>query len=375
MKICISVSSLGHGGAERVGVVLANGFSEKGHDVIVITDVHEKVVYQLRPEVRIVPFSKSRTNKFMKWGRALYNTRVALKRYKPDVVIGIMQLCSFVSRIASIGLGIPVVMTEHSAFEWVESLPRPWFLKFSRKYMNWMYPCVTVLTEPDKQFIGNKLKNVVVMHNPLTFESYEGELKKEKLILSAGRLTDWRYKGWDTLVYSWARIADKFPDWKLCIAGTGAESSKQYIIQLMKENGIEDRVEFLGHCKNMLELYRRASIFFLSSRSEGMPMVVLEAMSQGCACVATDYKGRTKEIINSENCGILCQPEDDKALAEGLERMITDKEYRESVQRNSIERSKDFSVPRIVQEWESFIESLCVHSKRSGEMAELRTER
>lgn len=358
MKICISVSSLGGGGAERVGVVLANGFAEKGHDVIVITDVHEKVVYQLHPEVRVVAFSKSKTNKFLKWSRALYNTRATLKKEKPDVVIGIMQLCSLISRIASIGLSVPVVMTEHSAFEWVSSLPRPWFLKFSRKYLNWIYPCVTVLTEPDKQFIGNKLKNVVVMHNPLTYESYEGELRKEKLILSAGRLTDWRYKGWDTLVYSWARIADKYPDWKMCIAGTGAESSKQYIIQLMKENGIEDRVEFLGHCKNMLDLYRKASIFFLSSRSEGMPMVVLEAMSQGCACVATDYKGRTKEIINSENCGLLCQPEDDKALAEGLERMITDKEYRESVQRYSIERSKDFSVPRIVQEWESLIESL-----------------
>ena len=54
----------------------------------------------------------------------------------------------------------------------------------------------------------------MVMHNPLTYEAYEGELNKEKLILSAGRLTDWRYKGWDTLVYSWARIANKYPDWK-----------------------------------------------------------------------------------------------------------------------------------------------------------------
>lgn len=358
MKICISVSSLGGGGAERVGVVLANGFAEKGHDVIVITDVHKEVVYKLAPQVTVVPFSKTRTNKFLKWSRALYNTRATLKKEKPDVVIGIMQLCSLISRIASIGLSVPVVMTEHSAFEWVSSLPRPWFLKFSRKYLNWIYPCVTVLTEPDKQFIGNKLKNVVVMHNPLTYESYEGELKKENLILSAGRLTDWRYKGWDTLVYSWARIADKYPDWKIYIAGTGAESSKQYIIQLMKENGIEDRIEFLGHCKNMQNLYQKASIFFLSSRSEGMPMVVLEAMSQGCACVATDYKGRTKEIINSEDCGILCQPEDDLALAKGLERMITDVKYRKYVQQHSIERSKDFSVPRIVQEWEMLIMSL-----------------
>jgi UDP-N-acetylglucosamine:LPS N-acetylglucosamine transferase len=104
MKIFLVCNSLSHGGAERVGAVLANGFVERGHEVYVVTDTHEDIVYQLSHQVQVIPFSKSRTNKFMKWGRALYNTRVALKRYKPDVVIGIMQLCSFVSRIASIGL-------------------------------------------------------------------------------------------------------------------------------------------------------------------------------------------------------------------------------------------------------------------------------
>ncbi len=356
MNICIAISSLGHGGAERVGAVLANGFVERGHEVVVMTDVHEEMIYPLLPEVKVVAFSKKKTtNKLLKWSRAVYNTRATLKSFHPDVVIGIMQLCSLVSKIAAFGLRVPVVMTEHSAFEWVESLPRPWFLKFSRKYLNWIYPCVTVLTEPDKKFIGNKLKNVVVMHNPLTYKPFEGELKKEKMILAAGRLTDWRYKGWDTLVYSWARIANKYPDWKVYVAGTGAEASKQHILQLMKERNVEDRIEFLGHCKNMLELYRKASIFLLSSRSEGMPMVVLEAMSQGCACVATDYKGRTKEIINSDDCGILCQPEDDKALAAGLEKMITDEAYRGKVQYNSIQRSKDFSVPRIIEEWETLL--------------------
>lgn len=358
MKIFLVCNSLGGGGAERVHVNLANGFAQRGHEVYLIADINQPASYPVDEQVHVLPLCPQSTNKLKKWGGAVSMLRRNIKKYKPDVVIGNMQLCSLVSKIASIGFSIPVVMTEHSAFEWIDSLSRPWFLSFSRKYLNRIYTCVTVLTEPDKQFIGNKLKNVVVMHNPLTYESYEGVLKKEKIILSAGRLTDWRVKGWDTLVYSWARIADKYPDWKICIAGTGAESSKQYIIQLMKENGIEERVEFLGHCKNMLDLYRKASIFFLSSRSEGMPMVVLEAMSQGCACVATDYKGRTKEIINSEKCGILCQPEDDKALAEGLDKMITDKEYRESVQRNSIERSKDFSVPRIIQEWETLIESL-----------------
>ena len=110
-----------------------------------IADVNQPASYPVDEQVHVLPLCPQSTNKLKKWGGAVSMLRKNIKKYKPDVVIGNMQLCSLVSKIASIGLSIPVVMTEHSAFEWIDSLSRPWFLSFSRKYLNRIYTCVTVL--------------------------------------------------------------------------------------------------------------------------------------------------------------------------------------------------------------------------------------
>ena len=96
----------------------------------------------------------------------------------------------------------------------------------------------------------------------------------------------------------------------------------------------------------------KASIFVLSSRSEGLPMVLIEAMSQGCAPVATSNLGRTKDIITSENEGIICNPEDVEGLASGIQRLIENKNLRLSIQHNAIERSKFYALDNIIGMWE-----------------------
>ena len=92
-------------------------------------------------------------------------------------------------------------------------------------------------------------------------------------------------------------------------------------------------------------------------------MVLIEAMSQGCAPVATDFKGRTKEVISSEKVGLICSPEDPKALAQGIENMISDEKYRNEVQKKAIERSELFSLERIVARWENFISEKILFNK------------
>jgi glycosyltransferase involved in cell wall biosynthesis len=157
--------------------------------------------------------------------------------------------------------------------------------------------------------------------------------------------------------------------WRLQIAGTGSEESLQYLKKLCKENGVEDSVDFLGFVSNMESLYKKASVFVLSSRYEGFGLVLIEAMSQGCACVACDYKGRQREIVypkgqgskfnfqgsnnKFEACenGILCEPDNVEALAAGIQKMITDDEYRENVRANAIERSKYYSIENTMERW------------------------
>jgi glycosyltransferase involved in cell wall biosynthesis len=295
-------------------------------------------------------------NKFWKWADAIILMRKHIKDYKPDVVIGIMLTCSMVSKIACTGFNIPTIMTEHHAFEFVKSedygiMRKRWF----RYITDAFFPHVTVLTEADRQLIGNNLKNVMVMPNPLTFETVKEVPDKDKYLLAAGRVSDWHYKGFDILVEAWGKIAPKYSEWTLKIAGDGPKENFDFLKQKAAENGVLDKIEFLGYRTDILSLYKKAAIYVLSSRSEGLPMVLIEAMSQGCACVATDFKGRTKEIITNDDEGILCNPEDVDALAKGMEKLINDDEYRKKIQRDAIKRSEYYSLDNTMERWSKFL--------------------
>ena len=93
----------------------------------------------------------------------------------------------------------------------------------------------------------------------------------------------------------------------------------------------------------------------MSSRYEGFGLVLIEAMSQGCACIACDYKGRQCEIIQNDSQGLCCEPDDVDALAEAMRKMITDDEYRESIRNNAVERSKYYSLDNIMGKWEDLL--------------------
>lgn len=389
MKIFLVCNSLGGGGAERVHVNLANGFAQRGHEVYLIADVNQPASYPVDEQVHVLPLCPQSTNKLKKWGGAVSMLRKNIKQYKPDVVIGNMHLCSSVSRIAAVGTHTPVVMTIHHALESKEYDGFSKSEKFLDRHSPSFYAATTVLTEADKEVMNNKYhqkKNIVVMPNPLTFTPIRvtdnGEMindqgdaiEKEKIILAAGRLNDWRYKGWDLLIKAWALINGQltmgngqFDDqssalsgWRLQIAGTGSEEDFAFLKQLCKENDVANSVEFLGYRTDMKELYQKASIFCLSSRSEGLPMVLIEAMSQGCAPVACENLGRTKEIITNEKEGLLFKTADVDDLVRLLSRMITDSEYRKKVQRAAIDRSAYYQTDYIIDMWEEMLNKVAV---------------
>jgi glycosyltransferase involved in cell wall biosynthesis len=249
-------------------------------------------------------------------------------------------------------------MTEHDAYERVPSEHLTKMQVFSKFYLDKIYRCVTILTEADRKYIGNRLKNVVVMPNPSTFPPYQGELHKEKILLAAGRISNWHYKGFDLLIEAWGEIAEKYPDWKLELAGDGAKEDFSYLKRLAAKYGVTNRMEFLGYRSDMLNLYQKAAIYVLSSRSEGLPMVIIEAMGQGCACVAVENFGRTKEMITREEEGLLCEMENPKALSSIMEKMITDENYRKEVQLNSIARSEYYSLDHVIGLWEKLLSNI-----------------
>lgn len=422
MKIAIVQVALSHGGAERVGALIANGLSRKGNDVIILTDLNEPITYKTDLNVAVYDFVGKRTNKYIKWIKTIRNIRRVIKKEKPDAIIGIMGLCTLVTYIACLGMHIPIVMTEHYGFERPGNAPLSFKEKLFKFHINKLYSAVTVLTEADRKVIGKRLGKIFVMPNPLFLKPVETIPQKEKTVLAVGRIGAWYVKGFDVLLQAWSKIISneqleisnydysqdgKPSHWWLKIAGAGKQESFEYLMNLLPDgewvfnDNVNDNhlntkntgensfdtdkqnsqksgiwrsekyhIEFLGFQKDMESLYKKSGIFVLSSRYEGFGLVLIEAMSQGCAPIACDYKGRQREILSplqgdslkvngysdhgievTEN-GILCEPDHVEALADAIQKMMIDENYRKTVQQNALERSKFYELDHIISMWE-----------------------
>ena len=366
------VHNLTGGGAERVASLWANGFCDRGYDVGLVFDCRRDT-----PITYTVPES---VNKYNVYGNRVsgwiankvlrvlhidlyyvFRLRRIFRKFKPDIVIGVIQPWAEWARKASKGLNIKIINTEHNSFERPQdALYNPMTKRlYKEKYeQNRHYDHVTLLTEADKRCVDGILENVSVLPNPLTYKPVDAVPKKEKIILAAGRLDAWHAKGFDLLIKAWGDIADLYPEWRLQIAGDSMGDGKRYLERLAAQTGVSNRVEFIGYQSDMLPVYRRSAIFVMASRYEGFGMVLIEAMSQGCACVACDYKGRQREIITSDDEGLISPAEDIGSLGKAIRKLIDDSDYRDKIQRNGIERAKYYELDNIMDMWNDIFRQL-----------------
>lgn len=353
MKIIILVNNLTAGGAERVAAMWAEGFYNRGHNVtVVIFDNESPITYKVSFGVNVRCVTTQTKNKYLRSLQSIIKLHKVLKEEKPDIIIDVMPIIW--KRISMIGVKCKKISTEHNSFERPEDAVTK-HSKFEKIYLNQLYDHVTVLTQADKDVIGSELKNVTVLPNPLALEPTKVIPNKKRVVLAAGRLDAWHCKGFDILIKAWAKIADKADGWKLQIAGSSKGDGIAHLQKLCAEYNVTDSVEFVGYQSDILPFYRDASIFVLSSRYEGFGLVLIEAMSQGCACIACDYKGRQREIINSVDQGVICEPENVEALANAILSLVQDDVKRQEIGSNAIIRSQFFSLEEIMDKWNSVL--------------------
>lgn len=377
MKIFISISQLTGGGAEHVAIMWSEGLANRGHDVSILTSKNRKADYQCPKGVNIIngfafgtlkplnkasifihnilPFIWNIYRMICEWFSTIKTQHRLIIKEKPDVIIGVMPPNSFIAWLASINTKCLVISTDHDAFERPYNSPMPLMTMIYKFYINKIYKCVTILTEADKKFIGNRLNNIVVMPNPLAYKPVKNLSTKKKRIVAAGRLNDWHCKGFDNLIIAWSKIAHKYPEWILDIAGKGNDNSKKFLLDLSRKHNISDKVIFSGFHNDMARFFQDASIFVLSSRYEGFGLVLIEAMSQGCACIACDYKGRQKEIIRNENEGICIDTDNIDNLAFSIKKLIDNETLRSNIQENAIERAAYYQLDNISRMWEELL--------------------
>ena len=362
MKIFILGNRLTGGGAERVMTVLANGLADLGHTVYLYC-YKEGATYPIQDNVKLMSYNRNKYHLRQRYNIFLKIRYIVkqLKEYRPNVVIGIMGENTMIGRVAVClsGLKIPVVYSDHSSLERPLDAPLNKIEKFYKFHFSKYCAAYTVLTQADKCFVANRLKNVYVMPNPLCIPPLNKvPTVKEKIILAVGRLNVWHTKGLDILINAWGQIACKYYDWKLVIVGNGTQQSISFVKKLIDQTNAGNQIELYPFTPNIIEYYQKAEIFVLSSRYEGFGLVLIEAMSQGCACIACDYKGRQAEIIGNNVDGLLCETDNPHMLSTLVERLINDEEMRTHIKENAIKSSLRFSKDRYALKWDSLLKCI-----------------
>ena len=173
------------------------------------------------------------------------------------------------------------------------------------------------------------------------------------VILAVGRLD--QGKQFDHLIAAFAMVSDKHPDWHLVILGDGPERSR---LEAQAESlGISARVSLPGRAGNMAQWYQRASFFVLSSRFEGMPNALLEALAHGCPAVSYDCKTGPRDLIRDGVDGILVPPEGGvAALGGAIESMMCDEGMRQRMAAEAIAVRDRFAIGRILAKWEQLFD-------------------
>jgi glycosyltransferase involved in cell wall biosynthesis len=175
-----------------------------------------------------------------------------------------------------------------------------------------------------------------------------------KIVIAAGRLA--RQKGYDRLIPAWRIVADRHPDWQLHIYGGGKE--KDNLLQQIKASRLTGSAHLMGVSRKMYDDMRTGSIFVMSSRFEGFPMVLLEAMSCGLPTVAFDFANGARELIQNGENGVLVGNRDIKALAEGLCEMIESPEKRAAYGAKAAETVRAYNSEVLAQRWTELFSEL-----------------
>jgi glycosyltransferase involved in cell wall biosynthesis len=206
---------------------------------------------------------------------------------------------------------------------------------------------LVVLTKNDLDQWKVTHRNVTQIPNVNPLNNPEKSKLTSKKVVSLGRLD--AQKGYDMLIDAWRLIAPNHPDWTLEIFGQG-EWHKLLQDKIAHYN-LKEKVVLKGIVSNVEKVYCDSSIYVMSSRYEGFPMVLIEAMSCGLPIVSFDCEHGPREIITDEHDGFLVEPNNIIKLAEKICILIEQEDLRFKMGLLAIEKIKSFSKETIMKKW------------------------
>jgi glycosyltransferase involved in cell wall biosynthesis len=367
IRITLVVSTLTAGGAERVMSIMANYWAAHGRGVTLITVGSETTdFYALHPRVRRValglvtvssrrrvalrrrPWLALRNN--LRWIRRL---RQEIRTFRPDVVISFIHRMNMLTLLAVLGLKVPVIVSERSDVRKHRIGP---FWSAVRRLLYPKARAVVVQSDAMRRWAETVVRKdkVYVIPNPVTLPAGSGGTVSPSgfKVVAIGRLG--YEKGFDLLLRAFEKCVAEHPDWSLVILGEGPERGR--LTELATRLDIEDRVRMPGLVREPAAVLRDASMFVLSSRYEGFPNALLEAMACGVPAVSFDCPSGPIEIVRDGVDGVLVPPEDVDALSAAMKRLMSDESERRRLALRAPEVLQRFGAEKVMEAWEAVIQ-------------------
>jgi GalNAc-alpha-(1->4)-GalNAc-alpha-(1->3)-diNAcBac-PP-undecaprenol alpha-1,4-N-acetyl-D-galactosaminyltransferase len=366
-KILFLVSSMHGGGAERIAAHLCNYWAMKGHQVALMPTFSGKgeCAYHLDKRIHLHYLADRVGSSEKTLGTALrrfMELRRYLKDAKPNVVISFLTNVNIAALLASRGYNLRVIVSERS-YPPHDPISWPWAL-LRRITYHWATRVVAQTNSaaawirsncPGSQVvtIPNPVVIPIPIADPIIDPRSFGVLSR-KTLLAVGSLVE--NKGFDKLIAAFSRIAAGMPDWDLIILGEGP--FRETLETQRNALGLEQRVHIPGRAGNVADWYECAQLLALTSRVEGFPNVLLEAMAYGVPVVSFDCDAGPRDIIHHGQDGLLVPPDSGaEGLARALQSLVDNKNHRQAMGRAARGVRERYSMEQIAAQWAAIMMS------------------
>jgi glycosyltransferase involved in cell wall biosynthesis len=339
LRIGLLIHSLLPGGAERVCSLLASHWAQQGHEVTLMTFTPASMdVYELSPAVRRVviggwELSATRWHSLRKNLQRVRRVRNELTSSDMDVALSFMSVSNSCLAVAGLATGVVCVGSERT---YPPAMPLGKIGEVTRWALYGWLDAVVAQTEDAARWLRQhtRARQVAAVANPvsLPLASPAPQLNPNDwrragshLLLSVGRLSE--EKRFEALIRAFAAAvamsqSAAHTNWQLALVGEGPERAQ--LQSLVAELGLQDQVLLPGRAGNVADWYAAADAYALTSRFEGYPNALLEALASGVPAVACDCLTGPRELIQDGINGLLVGPDSHAELTQALHRIMND---------------------------------------------------
>jgi glycosyltransferase involved in cell wall biosynthesis len=237
-----------------------------------------------------------------------------------------------------------------------------------RAQLKAVYPrldLVSTLTEGDAEDYRRLLRGrtrVECMPNGVADTAGLRAPLDNKVVIAAGRVTP--QKGFDRLLPVWAKVVEDHPDWELRIFGEGVSAPK--LRKQIEELGIGGSARLMGFTPRLNDELAQSSLYVMSSRREGFPMVLLEAMGVGLPVVSFDCPTGPRDIVREGVDGHVVPDGDGAAMAAAMSGLMADEARRKAYGAAAVEGAARYDIATIAGRWEALFEEIAAAKEPGG---------